>query len=358
MSKKHYPLSPSASKRWINCPASLNAPNTSSSYAEEGTAAHDVAEVALRTGRLITPDLEVRNAVQVYYDYVRDLRRDKQPYFELIEDTREHATDPDLGGTADYLAIYEEDGKTVLHFVDYKHGAGVAVIAEENYQLLTYAVIYESWFGVEIDVYRMTIVQPRNIEVDPVQTWDCAPERVREHGKLIAKAKTQSHFKAGDHCRFCSLASTCQTLQDEMLVVARQQFDQAEVEDLLRLHSMADSIRAALNSLEETLVEKARAGVELPGYKVVESLGHRKWSAPEAKILSKLRRLGVKKKDAVITKLKSPAALEKLLDKDQRKKAFVGLITRDSVGFRIVEDSARGEELLLSANQVFDAIED
>ena len=48
---KHALLSPSAAHRWCNCPGSValtkDLPNASSPYAEEGTRAHRLAELAL-----------------------------------------------------------------------------------------------------------------------------------------------------------------------------------------------------------------------------------------------------------------------------------------------------------------------
>lgn len=353
MSKVHYRYSPSATKRWLNCPGSLDAqPSKASEYSAAGEGAHTVGEIAVRTGELLTDDEDLRAAVSVYVNFVEEIRA-KNPILELIEETRAHAHFEDFGGTADYLAIYVENGLCILHFVDYKHGEGVAVEAEENYQLLSYAVIFASFFGVLIDAYRLTIVQPRCTEVEPVQTWETTPERVAEHAAAIEQIRGQKHFKAGDHCRWCSLASTCDTLRQESLRLAQLSFEQAEVEDLLHLHSMADAIRAALAQIQDVLVEKARLGFELPGHKIVESIGNRKWSADEIEIFQRLRDLGFHPSQAVKHKLLSPAAVEKLLPKEVRKGAFDGLITREHIGLRVVPETARGNSVPLSVNQLF-----
>jgi hypothetical protein len=88
----HAELGASSSHRWINCPGSINLshgmPDTSSVYADEGTAAHIVGERALRKGldanvwldtiikvgdADITVTEEMCDAVQVYLDFVRGL---------------------------------------------------------------------------------------------------------------------------------------------------------------------------------------------------------------------------------------------------------------------------------------------
>ena len=63
---KHAVLSPSASERWINCPASVKLaaqfPNESSRYAEEGTLAHELGEIkaAYRFGLIDKPTFRRR----------------------------------------------------------------------------------------------------------------------------------------------------------------------------------------------------------------------------------------------------------------------------------------------------------
>ncbi|WP_143277398.1 DUF2800 domain-containing protein [Bordetella genomosp. 9] len=90
--KAHATLSPSSADRWSTCFASVQLeapfPDTSSDYADEGTAAHAVAEMALSEGKdaaayigrriavsksktvECTPDMATD--VQKYVDYVRE----------------------------------------------------------------------------------------------------------------------------------------------------------------------------------------------------------------------------------------------------------------------------------------------
>src|SRR5690606_30590166 len=50
--RKHALLSASGSERWLNCPGSVRLeqdfPDTTSPYAQEGTAAHELSEIMLR----------------------------------------------------------------------------------------------------------------------------------------------------------------------------------------------------------------------------------------------------------------------------------------------------------------------
>src|SRR5271166_1373525 len=98
-SGEHSPLGPSSSKRWINCPGSVNASvgaaDDESVYAAEGTAAHYLSELCRRgsapavnwLGHIFkvgkhkfTVDEEFADSVQQFVDWVQE-----QPGVPLIE---------------------------------------------------------------------------------------------------------------------------------------------------------------------------------------------------------------------------------------------------------------------------------
>lgn len=80
--RAHAVLSASAAKRWLNCPPSarLNEqfPNTSSEYADEGTAAHELCEYKVRKylhDRMERPQSEyyteeIEQATDIYAEFV------------------------------------------------------------------------------------------------------------------------------------------------------------------------------------------------------------------------------------------------------------------------------------------------
>lgn len=138
----HATLSPSGAERWSTCPASVQLeapfPDTSSDYADEGTAARAVAEMALsegkdamaykgrripmRAGKTVEVTADMATEVQKYVDYVRQVSEGHELLLEQRLDIS--AWVPEAFGTSDAV-ILRTDGE--LHVCDLKFGRGVRV---------------------------------------------------------------------------------------------------------------------------------------------------------------------------------------------------------------------------------------
>ena len=109
---------------------------------------------------------EMRDHVQTYLDYVRSIPG------ELLVEQRLDLTPwvPEAFGTAD--AVILDDG--ICHIVDLKYGKGVRVDAEENTQLMLYALgayhAYDAIYG-PITKFVLHIAQPRLNHFD---RWEVA----------------------------------------------------------------------------------------------------------------------------------------------------------------------------------------
>ena len=132
--KKHAVLSASSSHRWLNCPPSarlqLQYPDTTSDAAEEGTAAHALAEHKLR--RLLK--LRSRKPVSQYDSDDMDLHTEGYVAFvnESIENAKAHCSDtivmieqrldfskyvPEGFGIGDCVIVADDN----LHIIDLKN---------------------------------------------------------------------------------------------------------------------------------------------------------------------------------------------------------------------------------------------
>lgn len=362
MSKKHSRLSPSATSRWLNCPGSLKLSEgieqEVSVYAIEGTKAHDLAETALRDGAKACTvegaDAEMAEAVQVYLDEINFVRATVDVICEHTERTLDCLTIDGLGGTADHVMLYVDNGKLVLHCFDYKHGMGVPVDAEENLQILSYFVILDSQYPEMVDEFRGTIVQPRGFAGDKVQTWGCSPARVREHADRIIAETAKDHLAAGEWCRWCPALTICPEVQRQAADAAVREFSEMDLDTLLHFEQVAPAITAFLNKIPVALLDHFRAGGKIPGRKVIQRWGNRKWKSDD--IRPELEKLGLAKEAFIEEKLKTPPQVEKLLDKDGRE-AIATLVTREPIGYKVVPETAKGDAVDMSVTEFLEVTE-
>ena len=159
---KHALLSASGAHRWLECTPSalleLQFPQSTSEYAEEGTAAHELCELTARyfLGEVSEMDFENRRdelAKGPYYnaemqecanDYARFVTEKTKAAQESCEDAfteLEVRVDfskyvKDGFGTGDCIIVADK----VLEIVDFKYGKGVRVEATGNPQMRLYAI--------------------------------------------------------------------------------------------------------------------------------------------------------------------------------------------------------------------------
>lgn len=242
--KEHAKLSPSASERWLECPASIfrapaNDEDEGSAAAHEGTAAHAFAEYCLANNRngmtALFPEQykeydtpELRMHIQTYLEYVM---RHMEPGAELfVEQRLEIFKQYEVFGTADAIIITKSG---VIHVIDLKYGRGILVDVEENTQLMLYGVggLAFDWLSnVPVHTIEVHIVQPRRnnlvsktYAVEEIAAW------VRENiGKVKRAFDGTDEAKPGTHCKWCPIKGTCRERHDSMLEMAS--FDFADPE--------------------------------------------------------------------------------------------------------------------------------
>ena len=198
--RKHALLSASGAGRWLACPPSAKLeeqfPDTESPAAAEGTLAHELAEAKVRNfffpkefskrklnstvKKLQADELwnnEMHGYTDEYLDYIKNtalslksmpsVRIKQRVYFK--EYTLADPEDKIEGsGIADCILLY---GDTV-HVIDFKYGKGVPVNADNNPQLMLYALgAYQAYRMLyPVSRAKLTIVQPR---LDSISEWEC-----------------------------------------------------------------------------------------------------------------------------------------------------------------------------------------
>jgi hypothetical protein len=344
----HARNSPSAAKIWMACPAmpgmAEKVAPTTSPYAEEGTAAHALAEVCLKegenardytgkhvSGHKVTDEMAI--AVQVYVDYVRKntAEGDEHGYEQRLK-FNDH-----LWGTADFIRYRPETRHLLV--ADYKHGAGVFVGVEQNPQALTYAVMAAKNLGNRgVDKVTLAIVQPRCGEGDGVREWEFdAVDLLEWNEELVAAIERtlaeKPAFVPGSHCRWCPAAAICPALKKKAQETAKQDFapalayDPNELADALEAVPMMEAWIKATHSFA---FAEAQHGRGSPRHKLVAKRPSRKW-ADEKQTIEFLETYGMDGKDIFDRSLRSPAQVEKILGK-QNKDAVKDLIVSVSSG--------------------------
>ena len=302
LSRKHAMLSASKADRWINCTPSarleekVEETGKPSKYAEEGTLAHEMAECYLRARFLITPvdvtSAELRKLkksdlyteamdepIMAYCQYVTDqyteaLRKTKDALV-LLEERLDFSAWVEQGfGTGDACII--ADG--VMEIVDLKFGTGVPVFAENNAQLMLYALGALSKFEMvyDINMVKLTIVQPRQ---ERISSWEITPEDLYKWGEEVVKPKAalaysgEGELQVGHWCRWCKVKALCRKMADHNLDLAKHEFKEPELlttEELAQIFEQAPMLQEWVNAVSEHLLSKAISGEKIPGYKVVE----------------------------------------------------------------------------------------
>lgn len=336
----HAKLSASGAHRWIACPGSVKAeeglPDRTSSFAEEGTIAHEIAEKALRLGfncdtLCDRPDLaHIAEPAQVYVDYVRALPG-KHRFVETRVDFSEWV--PGGFGTADSIVI--DEATRTLHIADLKFGKGVRVDAERNPQAMLYALGAYSMFSFlhEIERVRIAIVQPR---IDNISEWEISVHDLLKWGEIAraaADATQDPHAKrtpGEKQCRFCKAKATCPALMkltEQTLLMDFEEHDEPVAPNKLTDEQLDAALKARpvieawLNAVETVVKQRLTTGEQFPGWKLVEGRANRAWIDEQSAAKELEWILGDK---AFTKKLISPSQAEKALGK-QHKKAVDGL---------------------------------
>lgn len=382
---KHALLSASSAYRWLNCTPSArmteNLEDTQSVYAAEGTLAHELGELELRYQlKLITKATYNRNLKKIKANelYSEEMPDEVEKYtihvFEKLTEAQSHTPDalifleqrldfskyvPEGFGTGDCIII--ADG--TLEIIDLKYGKGVEVSAENNPQMMLYALgaLEEYSFIYDIDNVRMTIAQPR---LENFSTWEVSVEDLVywAEWQLAEKAKEawdgSGTCNAGEWCKFCKVKATCKARAKAALAISEQYQEQdpnlLSAEEIAEILHKAEEIQAWAKDVQEHALEQARDhGIKYTGWKLVEGRSVRKY-ADEGQVQLALNAAGYDG-EAI---LKAPellgiTAMEKSIGKKKFSELLSGLIIKpEGKPALVVENDKRPE--LNSAEKDFD----
>ena len=297
----HAILSPSASGRWLTCPAAVrmtrDLPQEESSvYAREGTQFHTLCELTARHRLLEGSDAEYErdfldwaletdpewqeDQLRYVEDWIEFLREclDDDPRAVLYLEQRVDTGIPGCWGTADAIIVYSDH----LRVIDIKYGAGYRVSALENSQARLYGIgalntVVED--PMTIHTVTNTIWQPRmdNISEETLTRRDLLKWKAEVKPIAALALSEDAPFKpTEDACRWCPIAGTCAPRMRHML---NQDYGDPDImtgEDMAEAYSRTSELKRWITDIEDAALKQAYEDAgSVPGFKVVRSGGRR-----------------------------------------------------------------------------------
>jgi len=400
----HAKLSPSGADRWMVCPGSVALEDgiydEGSEYAQEGTAAHEMAQLVLESGTAdadkyigkraengVEMTEDMANNIMIYVNNIRDYAKGNELMIEQRLSIAHLTGEDDAKGTSDAVILTADE----LQVHDLKYGRGLQVNAEKNKQLMIYALGALREFELVGDFKRVRLVihQPR---LQHLSEWDCSvaellafAEEVEKGAQRCEAAVTfykthnelhEKYLNPGEkQCRFCKAKADCPSLRSHVLSTVTDSFVDLDkpiapiVEERLTATYNNDILANLLGSLDliedwcKSIRSKAdgelRAGHDVPGYKLVQGRkGARAWtSEDEVEAIMKSMRLKV---DQMYNfKLISPTQTAELLKKDKPKcwKRVEAFITQSEGGLSVAPLSDKRQAVVIQVEEFNDLTE-
>jgi len=371
----------------------------SSIYAAEGTAAHEIAEKALRgnldcskfLGETYTIDgfdveitEELAASAQTYVNYVAGQTDYVAGSLLLIEERYSLAQlNPpfDAGGTCDAIIIKPKLRE--IEVVDLKNGRGIVEV-NNNKQTRTYALLAllnaPKELVDQIDQVKVTIVQPRASHKDGrirsetfhlAELIEWTAELMQAMGRskkaldafnMINGSRTLFDEWAAaaltpGNCAFCPAQGMCPALRSKALAitpeVAKTWFEDITLEtvpmisntvsalspeELSHILDGIDMLEDWAKAVRATAHSLAESGVTIPGYKLVDKISNRKWAADDEKIVADLKSVIKLTEDQIFSrKLLSPAQIEKIIGA-KRKEEIKNMYHNPVTGTNLVSE--------------------
>lgn len=341
--REHAILSASGAHRWLTCTPSARLESeygqeSCSIYAEEGTAAHRLAEIKLSYTYGKMKFSEYNEALADFHKtpvyekwYTKEFEEYVDTFVQFVNAQTENIGKfhiyfeirvnfsnivPQGFGTSDVLIVTEDE----IHVIDLKFGRGVPVSAVQNPQLMLYGFGALNMFP-NTKTIRLSICQPRLDSTDSfvITKHDLVKwgfEYVMPRADEAIEGVGEFHASVSA-CRFCKVKGQCKARADQVLDEARKEFNVDLIDAGAPIVAGKEKSSAVLNYMEltpeqlgnvltvgEQIVEwykdvtayalgQLAHGIKIPGYKLVEGRSTR-YITDEQAVKERLMQVGIR----------------------------------------------------------------
>jgi hypothetical protein len=393
MIRQHAILSWSGAHIWLKCAPSARfqeqIPEENSIYSEEGTLAHDLGALILDyyIGTFAGREDDFTNEynakyLEVYNWYINNYPQEDPKGLSdamcehaqgyalfvfsiggkiLVEETLDLSRFAPLSwGTGDGLNFFP----VVIYVNDFKYGAGKRVYADENDQLMGYALgayLRAVEMGYDPHTVVMNIIQPRmssepssaQISVTDLLEW--AAVVVAPMAKLAIAG--QGAFVPGEtQCQFCKARTVCAAfygkfgeawnLQDGRVITAEQR---------AFVLTYGDALINYIKAMKGDAIKRLKAREVIPGFKLIGTLGDRRFT-DEIAVATVLTDMGYTI-DQVFkpSQIKGITELEALLKKKAFNEVLGPYIIRPEGNPKLVSEDHKSPAIGAAAANLYDA---
>ena len=317
-------VSPSSSSMWLFCAGSshaqLHMPDLFSHPAEEGTAVHMMAEACFRfdcdTGRFlgkefnnITMTESMCDDVQEFLNLCRGYEGKRYVEYKLSMPS----ISDELFGTLDFAVAAAK----VLYLFDLKYGFE-NVTVDANGQLWIYALMLLQELP-EVETIVLGIFQPRVRSHNKLETKTVSALQIKQWSQEVLKPAVKAALDStsprtpGGHCKHCKAKITCPEYLSWCNYHIEPPFNLSS-ETIATVLKWAPTVKKLIAQAESYGNDWLQRGIKIPGCKLVKKVKHRKIK-DERTLASDLLDAGVSENLIFNRKIKTPAQLEKSIDK-------------------------------------------
>jgi hypothetical protein len=368
-SRAHSAVGGSTAKRVMNCPGSVNLcakyPNTSSPFAEMGTALHEAIDLIFQgktkedrevigltfNNHLITEELfeeAIAPALAMWDELDKELGgityfNEKRVTFPGIDGA--YGTVDIVGSSKDRSVVW-----------DWKFGRGVAVTAEENEQLMYYAYAAAHTYPTDQFFDRnkpieLFICQPMVNNGEKFTRWTTSWLQLEAFALELKKAVEISEmpdapFKMGSWCKFCQGKTGCPEFNGIVQTVNGMTRADTEAE-IARWLPYADLMIEWGEHVKNAAHALLEQGGTVPGYKLVQKRATRSW-ADEDRAVAFLEQAGLPEDVRFVKKVITPTQAEKALKTISAAAIPDELIDKKSSGTTLAPESDKRPALTVA----------